>query len=209
VKQRLTARQAVRALVGLHPGLAGKMQNVPQPKVPGRAIWMGDHPVRLAVRGRSGTVGGKEHGEQERPKPWQLLRRSVQRGFKGRDRQMGEDPPGDGQRDPLGDAGKGEGRVFNQLRGGQAGWVGKLYVAPVAHERERRICSPVMSGLQEWHRKMAKPKCAAADVKKVIVRGHPRVGQHGHLGARRFPPTAADDITVAAFGDCLVIKAGD
>lgn len=56
---------------------------------------------------------------------------------------------------------------------------------------------------------MAKPKCAAADVKKVVVRGHPRFGQHGHLGARRFPPAATDDIAVAAFGDCLVVEAGN
>lgn len=118
VEQHLSARQSVWAQFSRHSRFASKVQNVLQSKMPGGAIGMGDHPIGLPVRGRSGTVGGKEHGEQERPKPGQFPCRTVQRGFKGRDRQMGEDPPGDGQRNSVGDAGKSEGRILDKLLGG-------------------------------------------------------------------------------------------
>lgn len=166
---------------------------------------MGDDPVRLA-RGQC-PFGGKEDGEKAGAQGWEAAQ--VQQGCRQEWRgQVGEDPERDGQRDRVGDAGIGEVGVLDQVIFGQAGGVGEFVKPPVPHQGQRGVSAPVMARLQERHRHVAQPQRPAADIKKVVVGGHPLGLKGGHLDAGGFPPAATDDVAVAALGDGLVIEAG-
>ena len=121
---------------------------------------------------------------------------------------VGEDAPGEGEGDRRGEAGEGKVAVLDQVPDRQAVRVGKFVEPTVQHQGEGGVGAPVVAGPEVGDCKVAEAKRPAADVEEMVALGHPLRLQDLHLGPRSFSPAAADDVTVSALGDGLLIEAG-
>jgi hypothetical protein len=112
--------------------------------------------------------------------------------------QVGEDAEGDGQRDGVGDAGEGEGRVLDQVVFGEARGVGEFGEAAVPHQGERGVGAPVVAGARKgtalWPSR-SEPQPMSRRWSCGVMPWRP---EGGHLDAPRLVPAAADDVAVAA-----------
>ena len=168
--QHLPAWQFGRQGFGLKACRFGGLEHIGQPVVPRRAVGMGDNAIGLAMGFGKTVVRGDEDGEHQpikRGKAGVDLREAVGEHWQW---QMGEDREGHRVGDVVGQAGKVEIGVLDQVIGGKAGFVGQFHLIAALEERAGEVGRPVMVGLKIGHEAAAEPERACPDVKEMVLR---------------------------------------